>query len=259
MNKFKCVFVIAIALSVSHAHAQDTLRLRVMTYNLRFGQLATVDELAEQIHALKPDFVALQEVDVNTDRTLAPHQNGKNIISRLAGQTDMFGLFGKTIGFNKGYYGIGILSRTPYLRVNKTVLPDPLGAEPRVLLEGLFETSQGDTVVFAATHLDVTAEETRELQGKYITDYFKDSSYPVIIGGDFNALPDSRVIEETMARYWFDATDSSLTFPARNPRIKIDYLFALPKDGWKAVRTRTVPSVLSDHLPVITVLEYIKK
>ena len=261
MNNFKCVFLNLIALFVLNAYAytQDTLRLKVMTYNLRFGQLATVDQLAEQIKTLNPDFVAFQEVDVNTGRALAPHQNGKNIISRLAGETDMFGLYGKTIDFNKGYYGIGILSRTPYLRVNKLVLPNPEGAEPRVLLEGLFETGKADTVVFAATHLDVTDEKTRELQAEYITDYFRDSSYPVIIGGDFNATPDSRVMEDVMNRNWFDATDSSLTFPAGEPRIKIDYIFARPKDGWKVLRTQTVPSVLSDHLPVITVLEYIKK
>ncbi|MDD6006932.1 MAG: endonuclease, partial [Bacteroidales bacterium] len=54
----------------------DTLRIRVMTYNLRLGELATLKQLAEHIIAFNPDFVALQEVDVHTMRRLAPHQNG---------------------------------------------------------------------------------------------------------------------------------------------------------------------------------------
>ena len=123
-------------------NAQDTLRLRVMTYNIRFGELATVDRLAEHIKSFKPDFVALEEVDVNTDRSLAPHQNGRNIISELAGKSNMFGLYGKTINFNKGYYGIAILSRYPYIHVNKLNLPNPQGTEPRVLLEALFEKTE---------------------------------------------------------------------------------------------------------------------
>ena len=38
----------------------DTLRIRVMTYNLRLGELATLKQLAEHIIAFNPDLVALQ-------------------------------------------------------------------------------------------------------------------------------------------------------------------------------------------------------
>ena len=85
MRKSKILFFVVIMLFECSVNAQDTLRLRVMTYNIRFGELATVDRLAEHIKSFKPDFVALEEVDVNTDRSLAPHQNGRNIISELAG------------------------------------------------------------------------------------------------------------------------------------------------------------------------------
>ena len=252
-------FLILTCLLIVNVNAQDTLTLKVMTYNVRFGELATVDQLAAYIRMFDPDFVALQEVDVNTNRVLAPHQNGKNIISELAGKTGMFGLYGKAIPFNRGYYGVGILSRYPYVRVNKLVLPNPSEAESRVLLEGLFEIGEADTLVFAATHLDVTAEETRLLQAKCITDYFRSSPYPVILGGDFNAGPNSGVIKEIMNRNWFNATDSASTFPASAPRIKIDYLFARPTRGWKIINTQAVSSSLSDQLPVITKLEYVKR
>lgn len=259
MKKNKRILLIFITLFALNASAGDTLKLRVMTYNVRFGELATVDQLAGHIKAFKPDFVALQEVDVNTNRALAPHQNGRNLLSELAGKTGMFGLYGKAIPFNKGYYGIGILSKYPYVYVNKLTLPNPRGAEPRVLLEGLFEIGAADTIVFATTHLDVTAEETRVLQAKYITDYFRSSTYPVLLGGDFNAGPESKVIKEIMEPDWFDATGPDLTFPAPAPRIKIDYLFAYPRQGWKIINTQVVPSCLSDHLPVLTELEYVRK
>lgn len=260
MRKSKILFFVVIMLfEWSIMNAQDTLRLRVMTYNIRFGELATVDRLAEHIKSFKPDFVALEEVDVNTDRSLAPHQNGRNIISELAGKSNMFGLYGKTINFNKGYYGIAILSRYPYIHVNKLNLPNPQGTEPRVLLEALFEIGEADTIIFAATHLDVKDEKTRRLQAEYITDYFKNFSCPVIIAGDFNAKPDSETIKGIMSSNWFDATDSSLTFPAREPKIKIDYIFARPEKGWSLIKSQAVRSELSDHSPIISDLEYVKK
>ena len=52
--------------------------------------------------------------------------------------------------------------------------------------------------------------------------------------------------------------NTELTYPAWNPRVKIDHIFARPMKGWKVVKTQTVQSLLSDHLPIITDLEYIK-
>lgn len=62
-----------------------------------------------------------------------------------------------------------------------------------------------------------------------------------------------------MSSNWFDATDSSLTFPAREPKIKIDYIFARPEKGWSLIKSQAVRSELSDHSPIISDLEYVKK
>ena len=121
------------------AQQRDTLQLRTMTYNLRFGERASLEDIAAHIRAFNPDFVALEEVDCKTFRQRAPQQNGRDFIAALAYHTGMFGLYGKTINYAKGYYGIGILSRYPYISVNKTMLPNPSGKEPRALLEGLFD------------------------------------------------------------------------------------------------------------------------
>lgn len=235
----------------------DTLCLRVMTYNLRLGELATLEELAAQIKAFNPDFVALQEVDIHTQRKLSPHQNGKDFISTLAYHTGMFGVYGKTIPYHGGYEGIGLLSKYPYININKVNLPNPQNVEPRVFLEGRFEVGN-DTLVFAATHLDVKSIDTRNLQATYITDYFKNSKYPVILGGDFNARDYTYTITDIMDKYWLNATNNDKSFPAWKPIIKLDYIFARPVNSWKVVRTQTVQSSLSDHLPIITELQYIK-
>lgn len=236
---------------------QDTIRLKVMTYNLRFGELASLDELASHIKSFKPDFVALEEVDVHTVRKRAAHQNGKDFIAELAYKTGMFGLYGKTIDYAGGYYGIGILSKYPYTKVEKVMLPNPEKVEPRAILEGTFDVN-GDTIIFASTHLDVTAESTRNLQAKVLCNHFANRPYPVILGGDFNARHYSHAITKIMNKSWVDLTNSDLSFPAWKPTIKIDYLFARPMKGWSVIRTQTVQSQLSDHLPIVTELEYVK-
>lgn len=239
------------------AQRRDTLQLRVMTYNLRFGELASLEDIAAHIRAFKPDFVALEEVDCKTYRERAPKQNGKDFISTLAYNTGMFGLYGKTINYRKGYYGIGILSKYPYMSVDKTMLPNPSGKEPRALLEGLFDVD-GDTIVFAVTHLDVTSQEGRVAQAKYINNHFKDSQYPVVLGGDFNAHPTEPAIKKEMKDHWANLTNDDLTFPAWAPETKIDYLFAQPAKAWSVVNTQTVVSQLSDHCPVFSVVQYIR-
>jgi len=258
MNKLKNYFVFLFLLLAGTVYAQDTLRVKVMTYNLRFGELASLEDLAAHIKSFRPDFVSLQEVDCKTNRKRSPHQAGKDFISELAYCTGMFGLYGKTINYEGGYYGIGILSKYPYISVQKTMLPWPVKMnEPRALLEGLFEMGK-DTLVFASTHLDVKLANTREIQSEFINEHFKNSVYPVIIGGDFNATPSSKAIKENMLKNWFLGTNDDLTIPAWRPAEKIDYIFTRPKKGWKVVRTQTIQSGLSDHLPIITELEYIK-
>ncbi len=65
MKKFIYLFLFAISLSTT---ALTVLPLRVMTYNLRFGELATLESLAAYIRKINPDIVALQELDSKTNR-----------------------------------------------------------------------------------------------------------------------------------------------------------------------------------------------
>lgn len=258
MKLFRYCLAIILFFAFGHVYGQDTLKIKVMTYNIRFGQLASLEDLAAHIKSFNPDFVALQEIDCRLNRgERAPHQAGRDYISELAYYTKMFAVYGKTIDYKGGYYGIAILSRYPYISTQKTMLPWPdKGHERRALLEGLFEVG-GDTICFASTHLDFQLSETRYLQTSFITEHFRDYQYPVILGGDFNTEPSSKEIEDNLMKHWFLATDHDFTIPAWKPVRKIDYLFARPMKGWKIIRTQTVQSALSDHLPIVTELEYV--
>ena len=61
-----CV-VLTAACSVATLRGGDSLSLKIMIYNLRFGEKASLEELAEAIRAQRPDLVALlQEIDCRT-------------------------------------------------------------------------------------------------------------------------------------------------------------------------------------------------
>lgn len=254
----RTIFTIIISSIAITSFAQsDTLRLKVMTYNIRFGELASMEQIGQHIKAFNPDFVALQEVDIHMYRDLTPHQHGVDFMTALAKETGMFPLYGKAVAALKGYFGVGILSKYPYISVEKLMLPNPNNVEPRVLLSGTFEVGN-DTVIFATTHLDVTSEQNRVLQTQYICDYFKDCKYPVLLGGDFNAKPQTDSLKKVMKKSWLEFTNDDFTFPTKNPKAKLDYIFARPMLGWSLIRTQAIQSQLSDHLPIITELQYIR-
>ncbi len=64
----KTVIVLFLVACWINLSAQKNVRLKVLTYNLRFGEMASLEQLAEFIKNQNPDIVALQEVDVKTYR-----------------------------------------------------------------------------------------------------------------------------------------------------------------------------------------------
>ena len=87
------LFIISfVCLSIVASSAQnkaDTLRL--MTYNLRFGELASMQQIGEYIASEAPDIVAVQECDWATKRKRAPQQNGVKFMNELSYYSGMFG------------------------------------------------------------------------------------------------------------------------------------------------------------------------
>ena len=96
------------------AAAEAPVRVTVLTYNIYHGEDAnggsTLDAVAKVINSLKPDLVALQEVDNKTTRA-----KGLDLTAELSQRTGMQGVFGKAMDFAGGGYGEAVLSRLPIL------------------------------------------------------------------------------------------------------------------------------------------------
>ncbi len=244
-----------LALAVALLVQAQPIQVKVMTFNIHAGHDASLHEIADLIVSEAPDFVALQEVDCNTHRANSPHQNGRDFIAELAHYSGMMGLYCPTIRFSGGYYGIGLLTKHPYIKVENLMLPNPNAKmEQRAILEATVVLPSGDTLMVASTHLEAFDASCRQAQGQYISERYATVQYPTIIAGDFNAAPSDSVITDYIAPCWLNCTDSQPTFSTQDPTQKIDYIFAQPRDAWTATDSRVIPCNLSDHLPVTATL-----
>ncbi|MBX3255996.1 MAG: endonuclease/exonuclease/phosphatase family protein [Chitinophagaceae bacterium] len=245
----------ASAMPDSTGRPEMSHRLKVLSYNLRFGELASLEELAAFIKEQDPDIVALQEVDCRTTRDLTPKQHGKDFATELGFRTGMISAYGKTIPYAGGYYGIAILSKYPLAKVERIYLPKTEnGKEQRAVLVADVEYREGEYFTFASTHLDYTNTAERQVQVKKLNEVLLAKSNPVIVAGDFNAKPDSKEISEGM-KEWSVVSKPEPTVPANAPRSTIDYIFCYPKDKWTSIEATTYKVTLSDHLPVSAVVE----
>src|SRR6185437_13939279 len=121
--------------------------MTVMTYNIHHGagmdKRVDLPRIANLIKQFNPDFVALQEVDVDTNRT--GHLNQPAELGKLTG---MHPLFGRAMDYDGGQYGVMILSRSPAIDHRIIELPYTPGGkhEPRVALALRCETTGGNIV-----------------------------------------------------------------------------------------------------------------
>ncbi|MHC4091182.1 MAG: endonuclease/exonuclease/phosphatase family protein [Planctomycetota bacterium] len=95
------------------------------------------------------------------------------------------------------------------------------------------------------------------LRGQGITE--EQASFPVVVAGDLNALPDSRGMLDARA-FLDEAYDSSsasrFTFSADKPDRRIDYIFYGQHPALKCVDCRVIPeAIASDHRPVLATFE----
>lgn len=233
--------------------------LKVLCYNIHHcnppsaGSKIDVEAIAAVINKEKPDFVALQEVDVNTKRS----GKGKNQAKQLAELTGMNFFFAKAIDHEGGDYGVAVLSRYPIIDSVKHILPidSTIGGEVRTIAAITAEISKGKKVIFASTHLDLK-EQNRITQSELIVKHFANAAFPMILAGDFNAKPDSPVIGYLDQHFTRSCiSDCQPTIPVENPNRVIDFVMFKPGNVIRSVSTRVIDEkYASDHLPVLVEL-----
>ena len=240
--------------------------LRVFTYNIHHGRGldGNVDlrRIAEVISAKNPHLVTLQEVDIGVERS-----ERFDIMKVLSGYLGMDSVFYKNIPHQAGKYGNGILTKLPLMSSKNMHLIQPENGEQRGLLKTEIDF-KGVTITLMTTHLDHLSEANRMAGVEQIIETKRAyRGSPIIVTGDFNALPDSP-IHNRMKEYFVDVWEEKgdgpgYTIPPINPNRRIDYFFYtnnLIEGGnphIRAIKMEGIESEASDHLPIYAEFEVI--
>lgn len=246
----------------------DRRTLRVMTYNVHScvgmdGQVSP-ERIARLIARHAPDVVALQELDVSRLRT-----GGIDQAHQIAQLLEMDFHFHPTLRLEEELYGDAILTHLPMRLVKAGGLPglrDRPDLEPRGALWVAIDLG-GVEVQIVNTHLGLRARErlaqTDALLGPEWLGH-PDCRPPVVLCGDFNALPSSRVCRKVRgqlrdAQQELHGHRPKSTWFGRYPSARIDHVFVDPVTRVVdvSVPRSELARVASDHLPVIAELELI--
>ncbi len=240
--------LVCCALGVSTLSAQ---KVRVMSYNVKNGigmdKVKDISRCAEVIRKVKPDVVAIQEVDSMTRR------NKKDVLAELAEKSGGYhAYFGKAIDYKGGSYGVGVLSKKPALSVKTYPLPNH--REARVLLVVEYEK-----YYMLCTHLSgVPRKLGRGVQVDIIRDVVSKLDKPVFIAGDTNARPTSAPMKAFKEFATVLSDESKMTAPSHKPSKCIDYILGA-KGSFKVRRERVMYGCLySDHLPLYVDVKILK-
>ncbi len=235
---------------------------RFLTYNIHHANppskpnVIDIVAIANVIKQQNPDLVALQEVDVNTNRS-GKTLNEAQEIAKQAGLPYFF--FAKAINYDDGEYGVAILSKFPITSTTNNPLPtaDSTGGEHRTLATAMVTLPHGKKIIFACTHLDAQRNDTnRLLQINKIIELTEQMKYPLIIAGDFNAVPSSRIINKLDQHFTRSCTNCAFTVSQINPIRTIDFIAFRPSDKFTVLEHKVIDEkYASDHLPVLAVLK----
>ncbi|WP_137154484.1 endonuclease/exonuclease/phosphatase family protein [Rhizobium sp. FKL33] len=237
--------------------------LRALTYNIHScrGSDRRHDpgRIAEVIAASGADVIALQELDVGRKRS-----GGIDQAEAIAAHLKMRAHFHPALYVEDERYGDAILTALPSIRHRAAALPSR--GEPRGALWIEIQLD-GQRMQIFNTHFGLSSSE-RMLQAEALLgpgwighDCCRRA--PVLLLGDFNAIPSSRAFRRLSEPLQVAAPRLGgrwlATFPARLPLLRLDHI--LHNERLRPISARVIDTPLarkaSDHLPIVVDLELV--
>ena len=232
----------------------STDHFRVGTYNIHYGYNTrwrfSLEQQARTIERSGADVVMLQEVDAGRITSY-----GVDDALWLARRLDMHPVFGPAL---EQLSGVALLSRFPVTMTDVQPLTSQL--EQTVIVRAQLEIGQvseaGQQLKAYATWLGLEPGERARQLDDALT-YIGDAS-PAVLGGDFNAIPDSPTYDAIQAAGFSDpftsgGFDPRPTSPAVNPNERIDFVWVRNLD---VKDVQVLDSLASDHRMVVAELTF---
>jgi len=253
--------VIVVALFALPLVAGAAAELTVLSYNVRSARGGAerpeyrdenLEALVAMIAEFAPDVVMLQELDRGVERS-----NRVDQFDFIVERTGMAGRFARTVDYQGGRFGIALLTRHAPVSYDEVRIPRLGGKEPRALQHMRIRLADGTEVDLFNTHIDPRLISRDQQIAIVLDEATARRGERAVLGGDFNATPRADSIREILSS-WQDAAAGGAglpTFPARAPRVRVDYLFfageAISLDEFGSPDHRGI----SDHTPLLARFE----
>lgn len=240
--------------------------LTVVSFNIRNGGRrldGVYDRPMQQrvLAALKPDLVAMQEVDRKSKRVA-----GADVPAEFAAALgkDWSFAYAAAMPYDGGEYGTATFSRFPVVRSETAPMPVP-GGEPRAASVLTTKIPSGGEVTLVSVHLDSgRKDDARLANARALLARIEKITTPLIVAGDFNDGPDSATLAlfvKAGFRRCVPKGDAR-SHPADKPAIIIDHV--LLRDGAETRLEDAGTEVVnepraSDHRPMLAHLRLTPK
>ena len=259
--KLKYILIIILSFTIIPLYAQTEFPestyadLTVVTYNINHGQgmdgIYSSIRIARTLEQYEPDLVALQEVDMGTNRVNQDRQ-----AEVIANHLGMFYVFGNTVNYIGGEHGNAILSKYPIISSQNSDISPDITSERRGLLRATVDL-EFRTLKFYSTKFGVMDEE-QKYHSRRIGKFFNRTKLnePVIFGGDLGVKPFSPLLASLMKNMIDLGTrfnSPTATYPTNLMSRRLDYIlvnkyvepieYSIPIDE--------LSTISSDHLPIM--------
>lgn len=232
---------------VSYTYPKDQNDFRLLTFNIKHcagnDDVINYDRVVSVMKGMEPDVICLQEVDNMTTRS-----NKVDQLKTLAQKMNMNYYFSKSIPYQGGEYGNGLLFRGEPISTRTFALP---GAEARSASIAEFEN-----YVVISTHLALE-ENNRIESAKMLTQLAKEYKKVVYMAGDFNEDLMNGAFFTELKKEWNVVSSTENTFPAGQPTKRIDFVVTLKSPATTVTKSNVIykldgvnMSMASDHYPL---------
>jgi len=252
----------------------QNLELHVVTYNIhkgfsQFRQRMMVHELRDQLRALGPDIVFLQEVQGMHDRHARKFDNWPDAPQHdfLAADVWQATAYASNVVYGHGHHGNAILARFPIEHSHNQDVTQ-IRFERRGLLHcAISLPGLPSPLHCVCVHLSVFARSRRK-QMDALAHYLEttvDPGSPVIIAGDFNdwrneadlLLARRLGLTEVLGGAGGDLESPGRSFPSRHPLLRLDRIYVAGFSVQRAEILSGSPwSRISDHAALSAQLLY---
>lgn len=243
------IFCITLLYKYFHSTKEKVSHLTVITYNIASGHKLNGDNNQnELINYFKKDnyeIIGLNEVDRITKRS-----NKVDQIKVLSNSLKYNYAFSKSIEYQGGQYGNGILSKYKIISSKNIPLSNEGLSEKRSILQTIINVN-GIRVNIFVTHLEWKDKNIRQKQILQVKNIIESVNGPIILMGDFNTQSTDEVKVFLQKLNVIYGEERPITVPEKNTLL--DYIF-FSKDI-KLLKWDIDKNEISDHYPVKATFE----